>query len=364
MARSNDDERDDKARDDDDTAIASAPSDEELARDAASDAVVRTPVKLTPSDLPPIYKRALQQFGKDQVGDIAAALTYFAVLALFPAILAIVSLLSLVNQGSNVTEQLLTIFGTIAPDTVDTLRKPITDITATPAAGLAFVIGLVGAIFSASGYVRAFSRGMNRIYAVEEGRTYLKLQPVILLVTIISLVMLTAMALILVISGDIAEAIGSYIGLGDTALLVWNIAKWPVLAILAMLILAMLYYATPNVKQHKFRWLTIGSVTAIIVWAAATLGFFFYVANFGNYNATYGTLGGIIVFLLWLYISNMALLYGAEVDSEVERVRELKAGIKAEYAIQLPLRSTAMIDKAIEAEAKSVLDAKKLRQES
>ncbi|MBG6237349.1 membrane protein [Mycetocola sp. CAN_C7] len=365
MARSNDDERDERARDDDDTALAAAPSDSELAREAASDAVVRTPVKLTLGSLPPIFRRALQQFGKDQVGDIAAALTYFAVLAIFPAILAIVSLLSLVNQGSNVTDQLLSIFGSIAPeDTMKTIEGPITDLTATPAAGLGFVVGLVGAIFSASGYVRAFSRGMNRIYAVEEGRTFLKLQPVILLVTIVSLVVLTAMALILVISGDIAEAIGGFIGLGDTALLVWNIAKWPVLAVLAMLILAMLYYATPNVKQHKFRWLTIGSVTAILVWAAATLGFFFYVSNFGNYDATYGTLGGIIVFLLWLYISNMALLYGAEVDSEVERVRELHAGIKAEYAIQLPLRSTAMIDKAIEAEAKSVLEAKKLRQES
>ena len=356
-------DRDESAREDDDTAIAAAPSDAELAQEAPSEARVRRP-RLRPKDFGVVYKRAFQQFGKDQVTDIAAGLTYFAVLALFPAILAIVSLLSLVNQDANVTEQLLAIFKSIAPaDTYATLKGPITDLTATPAAGLGFVVGLVGAIWSASGFVGAFSRGMNRIYAVQEGRTYLKFQPVILLVTIISLVTLTAMALILVLSGDIAEAIGGYIGLGDTTLLVWNIAKWPVLAILAVLILAMLYYATPNVKQHKFRWLTIGSITALVAWAAATFGFFFYVSNFGNYGKVYGTLGGIIVFLLWLYISNMAILYGAEVDSEAERVRELRAGIKAEYAVQLPLRSTARIDLAIEAEAKAVLEAKKLRQE-
>lgn len=358
-----DSDRDERERDEPETAIAGAPSDTELAKEAPSDARVRPP-KLRPRDFTVVYKRAFQQFGKDQVTDIAAGLTYFAVLALFPAILAIVSLLSLVNQDSNVTEQLLAIFRSIAPeDTVDSLEGPITDLTATPAAGLGFVVGLVGAIWSASGFVGAFSRGMNRIYAVQEGRTYLKFQPVILMVTIISLVTLAAMALIIVVSGDIAQAVGNVIGIGDEVVLVWDIAKWPLLAFLAVLILAMLYYATPNVKQHKFRWLTIGSVTALFAWAAATFGFFFYVSNFGNYGKVYGALGGIIVFLLWLYISNMAILYGAEVDSEAERVRELRAGIKAEYAVQLPLRGTARIDAAIEAEARAVLEAKKIRQE-
>jgi membrane protein len=357
-------DRDEGAREASDTALASAPSDVELAEQAPSDAEVRTPPKLRPKDVLPVYRRALGEFGKDQVTDVAAGLTYFAVLALFPALLAIVSLLSLINQDSNVTGQLLTLFSSIAPeDTADALKGPIKDLTATPAAGLGFVVGLLGAIWSASGFVGAFSRGMNRIYGVREGRPYLKFQPVILLVTVISLVTLTAMALILVLSGGIAEAVGDLIGLGDSALLVWNIVKWPVLAVLAMLIIAMLYYATPNVRQHKFRWITIGSGTALVVWAATTLGFFFYVSNFGNYDRTYGTLGGVIVFLLWLYISNMAILYGAEVDSEIERVRELRAGIKAEYAVQLPLRGTARIEAAIEAEAKAVLESKRLRQE-
>lgn len=358
-----DSDRNESEREADDTAIASAPSDAELTDRAPSDAEV-TPPKLRRSDLLAVYRRALQQFGKDQVPDIAAALTYFAVLSLFPAIIAIVSLLSLINQGANVTDQLLGIFRSIAPaSTAETLEGPIAALTETPAAGFGLVVGLVGAIFSASGFVRAFSRGMNRIYRVEEGRSYLRFQPVILLVTVIALVTLTAMALIVVVSGDIAEAVGSVIGVGDEAVLIWNIVKWPVLALLAMLILAMLYYATPNVKQHKFRWLTIGSTTAIVVWAVATLGFFFYVSNFGSYDAVYGTLGGVIVFLLWLYLSNMALMYGAEVDSEVERMRELRAGIKAEYAVQLPLRGTSKIDSAIEAEAKAVLEAKRIRQE-
>ena len=366
MASDNDGaNRDAQVREDSDTVIASAPSDVELAEQAPSEAVVRTPPKLRFKDVLPVYRRALREFAQDQITDVAAGLTYFAVLALFPALLAIVSLLSLINQDSSVTDGMLALFSSVAPeDTTEALKGPIEDLTATPAAGLGFVVGLVGAIWSAAGFVRAFSRGMNRIYGVLEGRTFLKFQPVILLITIVALVTLTAMALLLVISGDIAEAIGNLIGLGDTALLVWNIAKWPVLAVLAMLIIAMLYYFTPNVKQHKFRWLTIGSVTALVAWAAATGGFFFYVSNFGNYDETYGTLGGVIVFLLWLYISNMALLYGAEVDSEIERVRELRAGIRAEYAVQLPLRSTALIDAAIEAEAKAVLEAKKLRQEN
>lgn len=365
MARNKTDvDRDEIERDDPDTAIASAPSDVELGRQAPSDADVRTPPRLRPKDFAVAFKRAFQQFGKDQVTDIAAGLTYFAVLALFPAILAIVSLLSLINQGDNVTEQLLAIFSSIAPaNTVEALEGPIEDLTATPAAGIGFVVGLVGAIWSASGYVGAFSRGMNRIYAVQEGRTYLKFQPLILLVTVIALVMLAAMALLLVLTGDLAEVVGNLIGIGDEVVFVWNIVKWPVLAVLAMLIIAMLYYATPNVKQHKFRWLTIGSVTALVSWAVATFGFFFYVSNFGNFGRVYGTLGGIIVFLLWLYISNMAILYGAEVDSEIERVRELRTGIKAEYAVQLPLRSMVKIDKAIDAEAKAVLEAKQIRQE-
>lgn len=365
MVRDNTDtDQDEAAKEDRDTALAGAPSDAELAEMAPSDAEVRTPPRLRPKDVLPVYRRALGEFGKDEVADVAAGLTYFAVLALFPALLAIVSLLSLVNQGSNVTEQLVALFSSIAPqDTAEALKGPIQDLTATPAAGFGFVVGLVGAIMSASGFVRAFSRGMNRIYGVREGRPFLKLQPVILFVTVISLIILTTMSLILVLSGDVAEAVGNMIGLPDAAILVWDLAKWPVLALLAMLILATLYYATPNVRQHKFRWLTIGSATALVVWAAATFGFFFYVSNFGNYDKTYGTLGGVIVFLLWLYLSNMAILYGAEVDSEIERVRELRAGIKAEYAVQLPLRGTAGIEAAIEAEAKAVLESKRLRQE-
>lgn len=364
MASSADSDRTKEAREDDDTALASAPSDRELADDAGAQRDAPRRAKLTPKGLLAVYQRAFREFGQDQVTDIAAGLTYFAVLALFPALLAIVSLLSLINQSANVTDGILNIFSSLAPqETVDTLKGPIEDLTATPAAGLGFVVGLVGAIWSASGYVGAFSRGMNRIYGVQEGRPYLKFQPVILLITIISLVTLASMALMIVVSGDIAEAIGNVIGLGETALLVWNIAKWPVVAFLAVLLLALLYYATPNVKQHRFRWLTVGAITALVVWALATFGFFFYVSNFGNYDATYGTLGGVIVFLLWVYLSNMALMFGAEVDSEVERVRELQAGIKAEYAIQLPLRGTARIDAAIEAEAKAVLASKKLRQE-
>ncbi|GAB3617332.1 YihY/virulence factor BrkB family protein [Okibacterium endophyticum] len=309
-----------------------------------------------------VFKRAIREFGKDEAVDVAAALTYYAVLAMFPALLAIVSLLALVGQDENVIDGMLELFGALAPEaTVDTLRGPLTELTAAPGAGLAFVIGLGGAIWSASGYVRSFSRGMNRIYRVQEGRPFFRLQPVILTITVFAIALLTVMALLLIVTGPIAEAVGSLIGLGETALLVWNIAKWPVLVLLAVIIIAVLYYFTPNIKQPRFRWVSVGAAVALLVWALATTGFFFYAANFSNYDETYGSLGGVIIFLLWLYLSNMALLFGAEIDSELERVRELQAGIKAEYTVQLPLRHTSQIDKNIEAEAAAVLEARNLR---
>jgi len=309
-----------------------------------------------------VFKRALREFGKDEATDVAASLTYYAVLALFPALLAIVSVLSLIGQDEQVVGGLMELFRSVAPEeTVRTLEDPLMELADAPGAGLTFVVGLVGAIWSASGYVRSFSRGMNRIYGVQEGRTFLKLQPAVLLITVFAIVVLTAMALILVVSGPIATAVGSLIGLGEPALIAWNIAKWPVLVILAAGIIAVLYYFAPNVRQPRFRWVSVGAVVALLVWALTTAGFFFYAANFSNYSATYGSLGGIIIFLLWLYLSNMALLYGAEVDSELERVRELQAGIKAEYAVQLPLRDTTKIDKNVDAEASAVLEARSLR---
>ncbi|GAA4193714.1 YihY/virulence factor BrkB family protein [Microbacterium oryzae] len=312
-----------------------------------------------------VARKSFREFLADQCQDIAASLTYYGVLALFPGLLAVFSLLGVVGQGQQAADAVLGIIGSIAPgDTVDMLEGPVTDIANSPAAGFALISGLVLAIWSASGYVGAFTRGMNRIYGVDEGRPFLKLKPLQLLVTLITVVMIALAAVLLVISGPIAQAIGDAIGLGDVAVTVWNIARWPVLAAIVVLLIAMLYYATPNVKQPKFRWISMGAILAIVILLIASIGFAFYVANFSNYNRTYGSFAGVIVFLLWLWIANIALLIGAEFDAEMERGRELEAGLPAEERIQLPLRDDKRIEKAAEAHRKDVAKAREIRRDN
>jgi len=310
-----------------------------------------------------VLKKTLREFGADQCTDLAAALTYYAVLALFPGLLAVVSILGLFGQAEQTTDTVLEILGGFASqDVLDTIRGPVQELTSSPAAGLAFVTGLVGALWSASGYVGAFGRAMNRVYEIDEGRPIWKLRPTMLGVTLFSVVLLVIAGLLLVLSGPVAEAIGGAIGLGDAALTVWSIAKWPVLIAIMIVIIAVLYHWSPNVKQPKFRWTSLGSILALVIWALASAGFAFYVANFGNYNKTYGALGGVIVFLLWIWITNLALLFGAEFDAEIERGRQLQAGIEAEEHIQLPPRDTHKSEKQAEKHAEDVADGRKLRE--
>ncbi|HET8794973.1 MAG TPA: YihY/virulence factor BrkB family protein, partial [Arthrobacter sp.] len=205
-------------------------------------------------------------------------------------------------------------------------------------------------------------RAMNKVYEVEEGRPFWKLRPIMLLITLILLVMTVLVAVLLVISGPIAETIGGAIGMGSVAVTIWNIAKWPLLLFFAVLMVAILYYATPNVKQPKFRWMSMGAFIALIVLLIASLGFYFYVANFSSYNATYGAIGGVIVFLLWLWLVNLSLLFGAEFDAETERGRELQAGIAAEETIQLPPRDTKQIEKKQEKEKEDIAHGRELRE--
>jgi membrane protein len=204
---------------------------------------------------------------------------------------------------------------------------------------------------------------MNRIYEIDEGRPFYKLKPVQLLLTVIMVALVTIAALLLVVSGPVAEAIGGALGLGEVALTVWNIVKWPVLLIIVVAMLAILYYGSPNAKQPKFRWISVGAVLALVILGIATLGFGLYVANFANYDKTYGSLGGVIVFLLWLWIANLAILFGAEFDAELERGRQLQAGIAAEREIQLPPRDTKQIEKKARAEEKDVAEARRIRRQ-
>jgi membrane protein len=312
-----------------------------------------------------VLRKTIREFSDDECTDLAAALTYYAVLAIFPAALALLSVLGLVGQGTEAVEEVMKIVTDLGGGSVvESVRPTLEQLAASPSAGLAFVLGLAGALWSASGYVGAFGRAMNRIYEIDEGRPIWKLRPVMLLLTI-SLVILAAVVLLaLVLTGPVAESVGDAIGLGSTVVLVWQVAKWPVLLAVVILIVALLYYATPNVKQPKFRWMSVGALVAIVVWVIASVGFAFYVGNFSSYNKTYGSLAGVIVTLLFLWITNLALLFGGELDAELERGRQLQAGIAAEEEIQLPARDTRNIKKARKKRDKDVALGRRIRRQA
>jgi membrane protein len=316
-----------------------------------------SPTDLTKPSVLYVLRKTAREFGADQCTDLAAALTYYAVLSIFPALVAVVSLLGVFGEGQRTTDALLQIIGDLGPrSTVDTLRPPIQQLVESPAAGVALVVGLLGAVWSASGYVGAFGRAMNRIYEIDEGRPVWKLRPLQLMITLGGLVMAAVAAFMLAVSGPVASAIGSAIGIGEAAMIAWSVIRWPIIVILMILAVAVLYYATPNVQQPKFRWISVGAGVAIITWIAASALFGLYVAHFSNYNKTYGALAGVIVFLLWLWITNLALLFGAELDAELERGRQLQAGMPAEHDLQLPARDTRVVEKN---EAKGEQDVKR-----
>ncbi|AMM19215.1 ribonuclease BN [Frondihabitans sp. PAMC 28766] len=323
----------------------------------------QSPLDLTKRTWAYTFKKTLREFSNDNCTDLAASLTYFAVQALFPGLLAVVSLLGLFGEAKNTTDTVLDLIGRFASaDIVNGIRGPIESLTTSGAAGVTFVVGVLGAVWSASGYVGAFGRALNRIYDRQEGRPIWKLRPTNLLVTVIAVILVVIAGLILVLSGGIAKSVFDVIHVGDVAADVWSIAKWPVLAFIVVLVVAVLYHFAPNVKQPRFRWLSGGALLAIVIWLLASVGFAFYVANFSHYNKTYGALGGVIIFLLWLWITNNALLFGAEFDAETERGRELQQGLHAEEDIQLPPRDTRQIEKKAVKREKDVHEAIAVRE--
>ncbi|KGN43029.1 YihY/virulence factor BrkB family protein [Knoellia aerolata] len=308
-------------------------------------------------------KKAWAEFSADGCTDLAAALTYYSVLSLFPALLALVSLLGVFGQGESTTTALLDMVRDLGQaNAADQLEGPINQMTQTNAAGFALVTGLAGALWSASGYVGAFGRAMNRIYQIDEGRPFWKLRPLQLLITLVGVIMVALVLVALVVSGPLAETVGETIGLGSGAVTIWNIAKWPVILLVVAVLVALLYYSTPNIKQPTFRWISVGAGIAIVTWLVASILFGLYVANFGSYNKTYGSLAGVIVFLLWLWLTNLALLFGAEVDSELERSRQLQAGIEAEETLQLPPRDDTNLTKKEKKHEEHVAEGRRLRE--
>jgi membrane protein len=339
-------------------------SDQEQTRRFAEpdDDKLESPTQLDSRSWRYVVRKTWREFSSDQCTDLAAALTYYAVLALFPAAIALTSLLGLVGQGDEAVKEVLSILDDLGGSSmVKSVRQPLLDLSQSQSAGLALVLGLAGALWSASGYVGAFGRAMNRIYEIGEGRPIWKLRPIMLLLTLVLVVLAAAVLLALVLTGSVAQAIGEALGLGSTGILVWQIAKWPVLLAVVVLIVALLYYATPNIRQPRFRWVSVGALFAIIIWAVLSAAFGFYVASFGSYDKTYGTLGGVIVFLLWLWLTNLALLFGAELDSELERGRELQSGEAAEETLQLPPRDTRKLEKDEAAEEKDLQMGRELR---
>ncbi len=309
-----------------------------------------------------VLKRTYHEFNDDASTDQAAALTYYSVLALFPALLALLSLVGIFGRAQESVDKIVEILRPlVSPGMLVRLEEVLNGLVSVQGAGTTLIIGVVGALWSASGYVGAFSRAMNRIYEVEEGRPFWRMRPMQLVVTI-STVVFSALALvILIVSGPVAESIGKAIGVGDNLVAIWDIAKWPLLAAVVMAVVALLYWVTPNVKFTRFRVISVGSFVAIMIWLVASVGFAFYVSNFASYNKTYGSVAGAIVFLLWLWITNVALLFGAELDAELERGRELQIGLAAEESLQLPVRDTRGIAKVAARRAQDIAVQRDIR---
>jgi membrane protein len=275
-------------------------------------------------------KRTGREFSDDNITDWAAALTYYSILSIFPALIALISVVGLL--GDSATQSLIDNISTATPGPAkDIFTSAIQNLQKSQgAAGLLFIVGIAGALWSASGYVAAFMRASNSIYDIEEGRPIWKTAPVRVGVTIVLLVLVAISAVGVAVTGGLAKQVGNLVGVGDTAVSVWDIAKWPVLLLIVSFMFAFLYWAAPNVKHPKFRWVSPGGILAVVLWIIASALFAFYVASFGSYNKTYGALGGVITFLVWLWISNIAVLLGAELNAELERERAIQGGMRPE----------------------------------
>jgi membrane protein len=285
-----------------------------------------------------VLKRTAKEFQRDNVTDWAAALTYYGVLSIFPALVALVSIIGLV--GHSATGPLLDNLGGFAPGAAhQILQQALNGLASSRGgAGVLFFVGLAGAIWSASGYIGGFVRASNAIWDVEEGRPFWKTIPLRIGLTVVMLVLLTATAVAVTVTGPLASKVGKLIGVGNAAVTVWDIAKWPVLVIVVALMFSILYYVSPNVRQPAFKLVTPGSILAVVVWMGVSALFGLYVANFGSYNKTYGSLGAVIIFLVWLWLTNVAILLGAELNAELERGRQIEAGRPADREPFLPPR--------------------------
>ncbi|MFD4588751.1 YihY/virulence factor BrkB family protein [Streptomyces sp. NPDC058434] len=298
------------------------------------------PTELTKQSWGAVLRGTFMEFKDDELADRAAALTYYGVLALFPALLVLVSLLGI--AGESATKQVLDNLQKLTPGSArDVISGAVQQLQGNAGVGsIVAIVGLAVAVWSASGYVAAFIRTSNAVYDIPEGRPVWKVLPLRLGLILALMILAVVSALIVVFTGGLARQVGTALGIGNSALTAWSIAKWPVLVLLVTVMIALLYWAAPNARGRGFKWVTPGSFLALLIWMIASAGFAFYVANFASYNKTYGTLAGVIVFLVWLWITNIAVLLGLEFDAEMARQRAIAGGLPEDEEPYVPPRDT------------------------
>ena len=324
-----------------------------------------SPAELSRDDWRVILRRTVHEYRINAVHDIAAALTYYAVLAVFPALLATLATVGIFGNAQAGAENALEVIGDVGGESAaEALREPLEQLVNASNAALAFITGVVGVLWAASSYVGIFGRGMNRIYGVAEGRPFWEMRPTMIGVSALIVVLGSIVAFALIVSGPVADSLARVLGLDEGIVLWWDLGKLPVLVGVVMLVIALLYWAAPNVKRRNFRWLSVGAVGAVLAWVVTTALFALYVIGFDSYQRTYGVVGGIIAFLLWVWLSNLAMLFGAVLDTEVERARQLRAGIVAEEFVQLPLRNDRLIEKNRERRVRDIRASAAMREDT
>lgn len=286
--------------------------------------------------------RAGHGFMRHRGIDAAAALTFFTALATFPALLVLVSAFAFFDNRDAAVSDLLAIAGTVVPgDAASDLENVLRELLSLQNPGIALVAGLILLVWTVSGFATAFGRVVNTVYEVEEGRQFWSFRGRMVLVALLLIVLGTVVVAILLTTPDATESILGRRGIAPLVATVWNVGKWPLLLAVVAVYISLLYYATPNVRHTRMRWATIGSFAAIALWAVGTALFAAYIVVAGHYDTLYGSLGGLVTALLWAYLSNAALVAGAEIDAEFVRLRQLARGEAAEETVRLPLRDTS-----------------------
>jgi membrane protein len=266
-------------------------------------------------------------FYDDQMTHHAAALTYYALMSLFPAVLLALSLLGLFGQYPDTYNAIIGYLREVAPaSVVDPLDRSLRGaLQSKGTAATALGISVVVALYGTTGALEAARRALNVVFEVESGRRFLQRKAIDVASTVVLMTLVLVSLVLAFVGGRFAEDLLGFIGLGPTAARVWNIARWPAAVGTAMLVFAFIYYVTPDVQHHSFRWITPGAVVGVLLWLGASFGLSTYVSRVADVGAIYGTFAGAIVLVAWLWLTNVALLLGAELNAEIERERRLAA---------------------------------------